>query len=262
MAVTAAARDHLLTLLRERRLDRTLTTTLPEFEAGDDRAFAPLGIAAVDAQLGGGLMRGHLSEIVGARSSGRTAVLVSALAAAAARGEAVALIDPLDQFDPPSAAARGLDLSRLLWVRGQPAAMADRGRVSLARECGNGHAAIERALKAASLVMQAGNFGLVALDLAEVPAPVWRHIPFTTWLRLQRGIEGSQTVCVITASEPIARSTLGATICLEPRRSSAVRSASAAARQFVSRTVDARVVQPRRVRRDAQAALTLAPVVE
>jgi hypothetical protein len=109
------------------------------------------------------------------------------MAAATQRGEAVALIDPLDQFDPPSAAAAGLDLSRLLWVRGAALAAPVQGRVSVVREWGEGHVAVERAVKAVSLVFQAGNFGVVALDLAEVPAAVVRRLPFTTWLRLQRG---------------------------------------------------------------------------
>jgi hypothetical protein len=203
-------------------------------------------------------MRGHLSEIVGARSTGRMAVLVAALAAAAGRGEAVALIDPLDQFDPPSAEAAGLDLSRLLWVRGVPASS---DRVSLARECGTGHALIERALKAVSLVLQAGNFGVVALDLGEVPPTVWRHVPFTTWLRLQRAIEGSQTVCVLTGPAPIARSTLGATVVLTRAGAPAIRPVHAAARRFHVRDVTARIVQPRRVRTDEATPLRMGAVV-
>ena len=55
--------------------------------------------------LGGGWRRGEVSELVGARSSGRTSVLLATLAAATARGEVVALVDALDRFDPASAAA-------------------------------------------------------------------------------------------------------------------------------------------------------------
>ena len=73
----------------------------------DDRRSVPTGIADLDARLDGGLPRGHLSEVIGPRSSGRLAILVSALAGATARGEAVALIDPLDMFDPVSASASG-----------------------------------------------------------------------------------------------------------------------------------------------------------
>lgn len=262
MAVPAAAREHLETLLRARQLDRTLTTALPCLDPADDRVCAPLGIATLDRQLGGGLVRGHVSEVAGPRSAGRAALVVAALAAAAARGEAVALVDPLDQFDPPSAAAAGLDLSRLLWVRGAPAPLEPppgAARVSLPREVSDGHVRVERALKAVSLVLQAGNFGIVALDLAEVPAAVLRRVPFTTWLRLQRGIEGSQTVGLLATSEPIARSTHGATIALT---SCAAAGAATRARQFAPRGVTARVIQPRRTRTEAETDLIMAALIE
>src|SRR5687767_11803120 len=110
-----AARAHLESLLRTRKLDVTLTSAAPWAEPSFDAVAT--GIAAIDRALGGGLRRGQLSEVVGVRSSGRTTVLCSALAAAVERGEAVALIDTCDRFDPQSAAAAGLDLSKLLWIR-------------------------------------------------------------------------------------------------------------------------------------------------
>ena len=69
--------------------------------------------------LGGGLPRGHVSELTGPPSSGRTSLAWTWLGAATRRGEAVALIDTFDRFDPLTATRCGLDLSRLLWVRGQ-----------------------------------------------------------------------------------------------------------------------------------------------
>src|ERR687897_502704 len=109
-------RAALESLLRARKLDVTLTAT-PDSPPAPAERLAPIDRADVDTTLGGGLRRGHLSEITGAPSSGRTTVAVQAMAAAAARGEAVALVDTCDMFDPASAASRGLDLSRLLWVR-------------------------------------------------------------------------------------------------------------------------------------------------
>src|SRR5579872_262893 len=50
------------------------------------------GIPALDA-LAGGLPRGCLTEIYGPASSGRTSVMLAALAAATRRGEYCALID-------------------------------------------------------------------------------------------------------------------------------------------------------------------------
>jgi hypothetical protein len=199
LTVMPAARAHLESLLKARKLDVTVTATpLTGPEAIAPRAaedLAATGLPAVDAALGGGLRRGHLSEVVGARSSGRTTVVTHALAAAAARGELVALIDTYDRFDPESAAAAGLDLSRLLWVR-------DTGDAT-------------RALKAMSLVLQAGGFGLAVLDLADVPPRTIRSLPFTTWFRLARVIEGSQTVALLVAAEHLARSSSGATVAMD-----------------------------------------------
>jgi hypothetical protein len=168
---------------------------------------APTGVVALDETLRGGLRRGQLSEIVGARSSGRTTVMCHALAAAAARGELVALVDPFDRFDPVSASASGLQLSRLLWVRDAGGG----GTLALHQHVAG------RAAKAMNLVLQAGGFGLVILDLADARAPTLRQFPFATWLRLARTIEGSQTVAVVIAADHVARSPGGVTIALQGR---------------------------------------------
>jgi hypothetical protein len=127
------------------------------------------------------------------------------MAAATARGELVALVDALDMFDVESAAAAGVDLDRLLWIRGH--IVTNQG---LCRELNQ--RAIEQAMRAFTLVLQAGNFGLVVFDVAEAPADAVRRLPFTTWLRLQRMVEGSQTACVLVGGEPMARSSAGLTL--------------------------------------------------
>jgi recombination protein RecA len=212
-----AARAEIESLLRARKLDVTLTSAAPW--ARERRDAAPVGIAQLDAALGGGLPRGHLSEIAGPRSSGRTTVLCRILAAATARGEAVALIDTCDRFDPASAAGAGVDLSKLLWVR-------DTGDAT-------------RALKGMNLVLQAGGFGVVAFDLADVPARGVRRFPHTTWMRIGRVVEGSQTVAVLVGGERIARSPGGVTIALE---ASPPRWSGAADRARLLRGID---LQPR-----------------
>lgn len=201
----ALARADLESLLRARHLDRTLTTAIPERDSRDEHALAPSGISPLDAQLGGGFPRGQLSELVGPRSSGRTSLLLQMMAAATARGELVALVDALDMFDVESAVAAGVDLDRLLWIRGH--IVTNQG---LCRELNQ--RAIEQAIRAFTLVLQAGNFGLVVFDVAEAPADAVRRLPFTTWLRLQRMVEGSQTACILVGGEPMARSSAGLTL--------------------------------------------------
>jgi hypothetical protein len=185
--------------LRARKLDRTLTTALPSLERTDAAAVAPTWIGALDACLRGGLPRGQLSEIVGPCSSGRTTLLLTLLAAATQRGEIVACIDTCDHLDVASAVAAHVDVERLLWVRG------DSGPIDRA---------IDRALKALNLVLQAGGFGVVALDLADVPLLALERIPFTTWLRVQRIVEGRDTACVLVVPAPMARSAGGVTLML------------------------------------------------
>jgi recombination protein RecA len=216
-----AARAVLESLLREKKLDVTLTSERPfDVAQGTPDDVAPTGIAAIDTVLRGGLRRGHLSEIVGPRSSGRTTVLCSMLAAATRRGEVAAVIDTCDRFDPASAAAAGVDLSRLLWIR----------------ECGDA----QRALKATNLVLQAGGFGIVAFDLADMPPVALRHFPYTTWMRIARVIEGSQTAAVLVGHDRIARSPGGVTIALD--RSTSARWQGTSHRSRVLSTLD---VHPR-----------------
>ena len=120
------------------------------------------------------LPRGCLTEIVGPASSGRTTLLHSILAAATARGETCALVDTDDAFDPASAAAAGVRLDRLIWVRSATNA--------------------EHALKAADLLIQGGGFGVVAMDLGDTPLASARRISLTSWFRLRRAVENTPTV--------------------------------------------------------------------
>lgn len=207
----ALARADLESLLRTRQLDRTLTTAIAAPDPNDDGAVAPTSITALDAHLGGGFPRGQLSELIGPRSSGRTSVLLRAMAAAAARGELIALVDALDMFDVESAVTAGLDLDRVLWIRGHVVT-----NPGMCRDLNQ--RALEQAVRAFALVLQAGNFGLVVFDVAEAPADALRRLPFTTWLRLQRMVEGAQTACVLVGCDTMARSSAGVTIRLGPGR--------------------------------------------
>ena len=239
MANQALAR--LETALRDRKLDRTLTTALPAWERRDDSAAIATDIAVLDACLRGGLPRGQLSEIVGPASSGRTTLALQTIAASTRRGEIAALVDTFDRLNVESAAAAGIDLERLLWVRGPSIS-------------GGQDAAVNRALKAANLVLQAGGFSCVVLDLADVPSIALRRIPFTTWLRVQRIIEGSDTACVLIAPHPLARSAGGLTLSLAGR----VRWTGDAdrSRHVTGADVAVRVVSPRR-RVDGEVTLSL-----
>ncbi len=189
--------------MRAQKLDGTLVSSRPL----PAERLAATGIRNLDEHLGGGLARGHLSEIVGCQSSGRTSVLCAMLASATNRGEVAALIDTFDTFDPVSGHAAGIDLSRLLWIRGHQWSPSLRSGPSVPRDIG-------RAVKASGLVALAGRFGLVAIDLADAPIASIQRLPFTTWRRISRAIEGSETVGVVMGPITVGRSALGRSIVL------------------------------------------------
>jgi len=214
------ARAAVESLLRARKLDRTLTSSRPD--AAPDPG-VPFDVQPLDTYLQGGLPAGQLSEVVGPASSGRTSVVWRWMAAATRRGDTVALVDTFDRFDPESAAACGIDLDRLLWIRGQaisktggavdpvwlPGVRTVEGPGTMVERT------VDRALKALNLVLQSGVCPVVVIDMADVPPAALRRIPYTTWLRIQRVIEGGDTTCVLIAPEPLARSAGGVTLTLQ-----------------------------------------------
>jgi hypothetical protein len=128
---------------------------------------------------------GRLSEIVGPRSSGGSSLLLALIAriTTSARitasgsqdGGQVAFVDGVDALDPASASAAGADLSALLWVK-----------------CGG---RLRVALSAADLLVRCPGFALVVLDLDELgPMPASAH------LRLQRAVEGGNTILIIRSA--------------------------------------------------------------
>jgi recombination protein RecA len=210
------------------------------------------GIAAINA-LTGGWPRGCLTEIYGPASSGRTTLLLAALAAATRRSEFCVLVDASDALDPRSAADAGVDLDRLLWVRcgeelplRKNSPQRHRGpepngnlkpgcpisRASLAREVGGGAShdifnfertrlkenslkenisrqsdrRLEQVLHATDLLLESGGFGLVVLDLSDLPPQQARRIPLTTWFRFRRAVENTPTVLLALEQHPIAGS--------------------------------------------------------
>lgn len=81
------------------------------------RPVMPTGVNEVDALLEGGLPVGAITEMVGAESSGRTAIALSLLHHLTHTGRVCAWVDVSDTLSPESAAAEGVDLARLLWAR-------------------------------------------------------------------------------------------------------------------------------------------------
>lgn len=143
----------------------------------------PSGIPEIDS-LAGGLPRGSLTEICGPPCSGRTGILFSALASRTCQPEACALIDARDAFDPHSAEAAGVNLKNLLWVR-----------------CRD----VDQSLCAADLLLQGGGFGLIALDLSDLPPQTVRYVPLNAWFRFRKTVEDTPTILLLLEQEPNAK---------------------------------------------------------
>ncbi|MDQ2871699.1 MAG: DNA recombination/repair protein RecA, partial [Candidatus Eremiobacteraeota bacterium] len=77
------------------------------------------GFAALDEALHGGFPRGAIATLEGRASSGRTAIAASLLATATGKGLAAAIDD--GSLYPPTLAAAGVRLDRLLVVAVQNA---------------------------------------------------------------------------------------------------------------------------------------------
>ena len=143
----------------------------------------PAEIRSVDL-LTGGFPRGSLTEIYGPPCSGRTTLLISALALRTSASEVCALVDARDAFDPISAEAAGVNLKHLLWVR-----------------CKN----VDQALRATELLIQGGGFGMIALDFGDTPSKIVRYVPLQVWFRFRRAVESTPTILVLLEQESNAK---------------------------------------------------------
>jgi hypothetical protein len=181
-------------LLRARRLQKDAPPL-----RGEDRRLRPLltGIAAVDGALRGGFPRGRLSEVHGPASSGRTGLALALLAQATRAGTLAAWVDPADALDPVSASAAGVDLQRLLWLRGDT-----RSRP------------LPAAVAAVGTLVGSGLFDVVVLDLAGISPHDVRRLPGATWIRLQRMIEETPAALVLLAGGHVAQGPGGVSLAL------------------------------------------------
>ena len=178
------------------RVESSLAGRIPAPFAYRDRRVvdtASSGIPEIDL-LAGGLPRGGLTEICGPPCSGRTSLLLSALAARTAQAEVCALVDGRDGFDPHAAQAAGVQLEQLLWVR--------------CRE-------MEQALRATDLLLRGGGFGLIAVDLADIAPETVRGVPLNAWFRFRRAVEDTPAILLLLEQESNAKTCASLVVRLE-----------------------------------------------
>jgi len=211
---------------------------------------AATGIRAVDELLHGGLPVGAISELTGAASSGRTSLALQFVAQRTAEERACAWVDVSDAFDPESAAANGVRLKQLLWMRcgsrdqatpsgtnrplGTPAgtkgtreqgtpsgtncegnegARAHPSRDQTVRKGGanprwvsSAWARLDQGLRATDLLLQAGGFAAIVLDLGDIAPEQASRIPLATWFRYRQAAERTQCSLVVVGARGYAKS--------------------------------------------------------
>jgi RecA/RadA recombinase len=138
------------------------------------------------------LRQGAMTELVGPLSSGRTSVLTLCLRTVTRDGGFAALVDVDHVFDPRSASATGVDLRRLLWVRG------------------NGQR--RDALTALDLLARCPGFRLVALDVGESPP----RLSLSGAFRLRQAVRRSGTAVLIVGARRVVGG--AATLTIQTRR--------------------------------------------
>jgi len=259
------------------------------------RPTASTGIAALDERLGGGLPTGAISELTGPECSGRTSLALSFVAELTGAGRVCAWVDVSDAFDPESAAAVGVDLERLLWIRcgESPRQLALPGfeenpsaseravresfaakrplavRESFAPRCAEPQPTIRRrsrevislepvdacrvphicpvladvgaheirpssalcalspdsaprllrlrkpysrldqALRVADLLLQAGGFSAIVLDMASVVPEFALRVPLATWFRYRAAAERTQASVLLLTQQACTKSSAG-----------------------------------------------------
>jgi recombination protein RecA len=148
------------------------------------------GIGSID-DLVGGVPLSALTEVYGS------------LLAHSTQEHFCALVDASDSFDPTTALLAGSDFSKLLWVR-----------------CGKTKQklrSLEQTFKVTDMLLQSGGFGLIAVNLSNIPERSVRNIPMSTWFRFSRVVENQPTALVFIEQNPHATSCAGLVLNIKTR---------------------------------------------
>ena len=185
------------------------------------REVAGTGIPRIDQLLDGGLPVGAISEITGPASSGRTTISMAFLARRIQDGSVCAWIDTSDSFDPESATANGISLKHLLWVRcrndsfEKPSPAVHRKASDKKQQCWT---RLDQAIRATDLLLQAGGFAAIVLDLADEAIEHSRRIPLATWFRFRQAADRTRCSLIVLGKAAYAQSSAAVVLECQPDR--------------------------------------------
>jgi len=195
----------------ERALDRRFPAALTPVPR-TIRETATTGVPKVDALLGSGLPVGAISEVTGPQSSGRTGLALSFLAQQTRDERVCAWVDAGDAFDPESAAASGVSLRQLLWVRCRDVSTVSAGNGSRTSPGWKRKTQapiwtrLDQALRATDLLLQAGGFAAIVLDLGNMASEHGSRIPLATWFRFRQAADRTRCCLVVLGQTAYAQS--------------------------------------------------------
>lgn len=182
------------------------------------REVAATGIASIDGLLNGGLPVGAISELTGPVSSGRTNIALSFLASRTNDGSVCAWVDTSDALDPESAAANGVSLQHLLWVRCADSASPRPARPPASGKTSQPWTRLDQAIRATDLLLQAGGFAAIVLDLADEAIEHGRRIPLATWFRFRQAADRTRCSMVLLGKASYAQSSAALVLECCPQR--------------------------------------------
>ena len=281
-------------------IEASLAHRIPSALTPVQRIIRPVvatGIQTLDHVLEGGFPVGAITEIVGPECSGRTALVFSFLAGITRDAKVCAWIDVSDALHPESAAASGVDLERMMWVRcgvitknnarqiskdtfvlpgkylvpspimkglhgggfgphprgegkglpdalhnffqnetRQPEHEASQAKPRTEKSTLASHpvaglrrhvaqvgwvkpwSRIEQALRVADLLLQAGGFSAIVLDMASLEPEFSLRVPLATWFRYRAAAEHSQTSLLLLTQRACAKSSAGLVLQMQTAR--------------------------------------------
>jgi hypothetical protein len=167
------------------------------------RETAATGIPAADQMLEGGLPVGAISEITGPLSSGRTSLALSFVAGRTHEDCVCAWVDASDSLDAESAAACGVRLNHLLWVRCRATLPARKQKNQSATKPWT---QLDQAVRATDLLLQAGGFAAIVLDLGNTAPQDASRIPLASWFRFRQAADRTRCSLLILAQQALAQS--------------------------------------------------------
>jgi hypothetical protein len=184
------------------QIEHTLERRFPAALTPQPRAIretASIGIAEVDALTDGGLPVGAISEVTGPESSGRTSLAHAFVAQRTQEDRVCAWVDVHDAFDVETAAANGVRMKQLLWIR-------CRNTAARSKDGARPWTRLDQALRATDLLLQAGGFSALVLDLGSTAPEHGLKIPLATWFRFRQAADRTRCSLLVLAQAPLAQS--------------------------------------------------------